>query len=173
MVAEECRSCVPISTANQVGGMIARGNEACQAQRGRFRLGENGERAHEKVSARGAQDLSYCYIRQCALGMVAHLFPAGEWGELRYWHLGTCQWREKGWGQLNESRNRPGRNTILDRDGLSPMGATAATPMTEGRTAAHTRQPDSDRRALARCAAYGNRAGMFFHDLLHGRETQA
>ena len=43
-----------------------------------MRLGKNGERAHEIVSARGAQDLSYWYIRQCALGMVAHLFPAGE-----------------------------------------------------------------------------------------------
>jgi len=172
MVAEECRSCVPITTANQVGGMIARGNEACQAQRGRFRLGKNGERAREIVSARGAQDLSYCYIRQCAWDGGTSV-SSGWLGELRYWHLGTCQWREKGCGQLNESRNRPGRNTILDRDGLSPMGATAATPMTEGRTAAHTRQPDSDRRALARCAADGNGAGMFFHDLLHGRETQA
>ena len=164
MVAEECRRCVPISTANQVGGMIARGNEACQAQRGRLRLGTNGERAHEIVSARGAQDLSYWYIRQCALGMVAHLFPAGEAPRdvpvegKRLWAV--------------ERVPKPAEWNTIDM-GLSPMGATAATPMTEGRTAAHTRQPDSDRRALARCAADGNGAGMFFHDLLHGRETQA
>src|SRR5688572_5369860 len=96
MVAEECRRCVPISTANQVGGMIARGNEACQAQRGRLRLGKNGERAHKIVSARGAQDLSYCYIRQCALG---------------WWHI--CFQRVSGPAEILAPRDVPAEGKRL------------------------------------------------------------
>src|SRR5687767_885721 len=128
MVAEECRSCVPISTESSGRDDSQRERDLSSTKRP-VPVG--------KEQREGARE-GFCSRRG---GSIVLLHKA-----VRAWDGGS---------------------------GLSPMGATAATPMTEGRTAAHTRQPDSDRRALARCAADGNGAGMFFHDLLHGRETQA
>jgi hypothetical protein len=153
--------------------MIDREKEACQAQRGRFRLGKDGERAREKFLFAARRIYRIVPLKAVRAWNGGTSVASGRVGELRILAPSKRARREKRLCVRNESENQPGRNTILDRDGLSPMGATAATPMTEGRTAAHTRQPDSDRRALARCAADGNGAGMFFHDLLHGRETQA